>query len=194
MSNSLLGAAAPSFDEPLEMLDACHGRVQAQIETLRRLAQHLPRHGADQAARDAAQGVLRYFSVAAPHHHADEEEDLFPALLASEAVQAGGETAAAVQALIERILREHRQMDRLRDEVLSRLQCIIAAQPGECSEALPSAMVEDLASLYLGHIDLETQELLPLGRRLLSTEQSMAVGRSMAARRGAAFPEGERSA
>lgn len=192
MSHSLLGAAAPSFDEPLEMLDACHGRIQAQIETLRRLVQHLPRHGADQAAREAAQGVLRYFSVAAPHHHADEENDLFPALLASRAVAKEPAVAAQVEALIERILADHRLMDRARDEVLARLQSIVAAQPGECGEALPAAMVEGLAELYLGHIDLETRELLPLGRRLLSPEQAAAVGRSMAARRGAVFPEGEK--
>jgi len=190
MSNSLLGTPAPSFDEPLEMLDACHGRIKAQIETLRRLAGHLPQHGADQAAREAAQGVLRYFSVAAPHHHADEEVDLFPALLASEAVSRGGVDAATVKGLIERILQDHRQMDRVRDTVLARLQSIMAAQAGECSEALPGALVEELAALYLAHIELETRELLPLGKRLLSPAQTVAVGRSMAVRRGAVFPEG----
>lgn len=189
MSNSLLGTAAPSFDEPLEMLDACHGRIQAQIETLGRLAQHLPRHGADQAARDAAMGVLRYFSVAAPHHHADEEDDLFPALLACDAVRQGGAEAATVRALIERILQDHRQMDRVRDDVLARLQSIISAQSGECGEALPVPLVEQLAALYLKHIDLETRELLPLSKHLLSAAQTEALGRSMAARRGAVFPE-----
>jgi len=189
MSNSLLGAVAPSFDEPLEMLDACHGRIRAQIETLRRLAEHLPRHGADQAAREAAQGVLRYFSVAAPHHHADEEEDLFPALQVSEAALKDPVEAAAVQALVGRILQDHRQMDRVRDVVLARLQSVVASQAGECSEALPVALVEELAALYLEHIDLETRELLPMGRRLLSPLQSETIGRSMAARRGAVFPE-----
>ena len=65
------------------MLSACHGRVERQCETLLRLVPHLAANGPDQAAREAAQNVMRYFDTSAPHHHADEEEDLFPALLRS---------------------------------------------------------------------------------------------------------------
>lgn len=36
----------------------------------------------DVQAQAAAAQILRYFNVAAPLHHQDEDEDLFPALLA----------------------------------------------------------------------------------------------------------------
>ena len=39
------GAPAPGFDEPLEMLHACHGRIQAQLATLEKLVPHLAREG-----------------------------------------------------------------------------------------------------------------------------------------------------
>ena len=57
------GHAAPAagFEVPLEMLAACHGRVEAQCATLRRLVAHLAAHGADEQARDAARAVMRYF-------------------------------------------------------------------------------------------------------------------------------------
>ena len=85
MTNSLPGHSAPAvgFEVPLEMLAACHGRVQAQCATMLRLVPHLAAHGADRQAQEAAAAVMRYFDTAARHHHEDEELDLFPALLES---------------------------------------------------------------------------------------------------------------
>ena len=50
MTDSLL-PLSPSLDEPLEMLEACHERIEAQLKTLERLLDYLPRHGADEQAR-----------------------------------------------------------------------------------------------------------------------------------------------
>jgi iron-sulfur cluster repair protein YtfE (RIC family) len=85
MALTLPGHSAPAvgFEVPLEMLAACHGRVQHQCETLLRLVTHLQTHGADRPAQEAASAVMRYFDTAARHHHEDEEQDLFPALLES---------------------------------------------------------------------------------------------------------------
>ena len=44
---------APSFDEPLEMLSACHERIEAQLATLERLCEHLAAQGNDTEARSA---------------------------------------------------------------------------------------------------------------------------------------------
>ena len=71
---------AVGFEVPLEMLSACHGRVERQCQTLQRLVPHLTANGPDQAAREAAKSILLYFDTSAKHHHADEAEDLFPAL------------------------------------------------------------------------------------------------------------------
>jgi hemerythrin-like domain-containing protein len=180
MSNSLLGTAAPSFDEPVEMLDACHGRIKAQLATLRRLADWLPEYGVDQSAQEAAVAVVRYFTVAAPHHHADEEEDLFPALLL--AAEAAAEKPE-VEALLTRILADHQRMDSAREQMLNILQKISAGE----EVPLPVDLVESFAQLYERHIDMETAELLPLARRLLSPAVTERIGRSMAERRGATF-------
>ena len=71
--------AAPTFDDPLEMLHACHGRILGQCDTLKKLTAYLPVHGCDQQARQAAQNILRFFDSAGHFHHQDEEENLFPA-------------------------------------------------------------------------------------------------------------------
>lgn len=182
MSSLLQRAAAPAFDEPLEMLDACHGRIKAQLDTLIRLAQHLPQHGSDALAVEAARGILRYFSTAAPHHHEDEESDLFPMLTAV----AQGQDAAEVADLVARLLADHRQMDEARDAMLARLARVVA---GEAVE-LPAATVSALRELYCKHIALETEALLPLAARLLAPEKIELLGRRMAARRGVVFVEG----
>lgn len=182
MSASLLGPAAPSFDEPLEMLDACHGRIEAQLKTLERLVEHLPRHGVDSAARQAIEGVVRYFTVAAPHHHEDEETDLFPALKAAVTDQeaASGE----VEALVGRLLADHRRMDVARDAMLDHLGKLLAGGVADLS----AEMVAGLAALYREHIALETAELLPLAKRVLPEEVARRLGGHMAARRGAPMP------
>jgi hypothetical protein len=43
---------------------------------------HVRDHGHDAASRSAACDVLRYFDLAAPHHHLDEERHVLPPLLA----------------------------------------------------------------------------------------------------------------
>ena len=46
---SLHAGPGVGFDEPFEMLVACHGRVERMLDLLERLAQHLLDQGADAA-------------------------------------------------------------------------------------------------------------------------------------------------
>ena len=107
----------------------------------------------------AATSVMRYFDISAKHHHADEEEDLFPALIESMA----GSDAVCLREMIDGLTAEHRTLEvawrRLRN-VLDR----IAA--GE-SAPLASDLVEALVRLYERHIEREENELLPMAARLL---------------------------
>src|SRR5689334_2494815 len=82
---SLPGLRSPEagFDQPFEMLHACHERVRRSLRLLQRLVAHAQVHGADAQVREAAADVLRYFDLAAPAHHEDEERHLVPRLQAS---------------------------------------------------------------------------------------------------------------
>jgi hemerythrin-like domain-containing protein len=95
---------AVATQDPLEMLSACHERMQRQCATLRRLVPHLAERGADDAARTAAGTVMRYFDTSAKHHHADEEEDLFPALIESMA----GSDPVCLRELTAQLTADHR--------------------------------------------------------------------------------------
>lgn len=180
MTHALPGHRAPTagFEVPLEMLAACHHRIDSQCETLQRLVAHLATHGADENARVAAAAVLRYFDTAALHHHADEEVDLFPALIESMA----GSDAVCIQALVASLRADHRSLEarwqRLRPALLK-----IAA--GE-AQPLLAADVTPLVDLYALHMAREEAELLPMAARLLSDAALDNVGRAMRARRGIA--------
>ena len=180
MNPTFPGHSAPSagFEVPLEMLSACHHRVERQCSTLRRLVPHLAAHGGDADARSAAAAVLRYFDTAAPDHHADEETDLFPALIESMA----GSDAVCIRELVTALTADHRQLELHWRRLRPLLQAIAAGQ----SQPLRVADVDPLLSLYAQHIAREDAELLPLAARLLDDTALATVGRAMRERRGVA--------
>lgn len=169
-------APAAGFEAPLEMLAACHGRVERQCQTLLRLPPHLAANGADRAASEAAQNVMRYFDTSARHHHADEEEDLFPALLRA-APDAG---LARLRELVAALQAQHRELEQLWGRVRRQLEGIALASAAE----LDAAEVGRMAALYREHIAREEEELLPLAARILGLDKLDAIGRAMRARRG----------
>lgn len=178
MTNALPGHAAPSvgFEVPLEMLAACHGRVQQQCETLMRLLAHLQDHGSDRPAQEAARAVMRYFDTAARHHHEDEEQDLFPALLESMA----GSDAVCLRELTTSLSNDHRALERRWAALRQQLQPVAEG----AASMLAAADVPGFVQLYEQHIAREEAELLPMAARLLSDAELDRVGAAMRTRRG----------
>ena len=175
MTRSLLGAAAPGFDAPLDVLEACHGRIARQCDTLEKLLDHLPAHGTDAQAQQAARAVLAYFDTAAVHHHDDEERNLFPLL---EAANAPGACD-----LVETLTLEHDQQALLWRRLRIELQGIAAG----ASPALDAALARRFVALNRTHLEFENAHLLPLARRTLDAAALVRLGRAMAARRGVPF-------
>jgi hemerythrin-like domain-containing protein len=170
----MLKQPGPSFDEPLEMLAACHERIEAQLGTLERLGPHLEKHGCDAEAKAAAQAVLRYFDTAGRLHHQDEDEDLFP-LLRGRAGLAGRPEVAAV---IDELEREHETMEAQWIRLRARLQAIAAGEA-----RLGAEDVARFAWLYRRHMDREATAVLPFAREALDEGQRAMLGSRMAARR-----------
>jgi hemerythrin-like domain-containing protein len=174
---TLLKAPAPSFDEPLEMLAACHERIEAQLGTLERLGPHLAQRGCDAEARAAAQAVLRYFDTAGMLHHEDEDRDLFPLLRRRAAAQG----RAAIAAAVEELEREHGTIESQWHRLRRRLLAI-----GEGEARLDPEEIARFAWLQRRHIDRESSALLPFAREALNLSERAELGRRMAARRGVA--------
>lgn len=174
---------AAGFDEPFEMLLACHERVQRMLALLLRLAEHLATHGADEQARQAARDVMRYFDQAGPAHHEDEERHLFPLLLAQ------GE--AGTTAVVQRLQQDHVAMGEQWRAVRADLVDIEAGQwrpgpLGRLAAALPRWQA--YAELYAAHIEAEEGRAYPAARPLLLPPALRAMGEEMAQRRGVHLP------
>jgi hemerythrin-like domain-containing protein len=170
----MLKKPAPSFDEPLEMLAACHERIEAQLGTLERLGPHLEKKGCDAEAQTAAQAVLRYFDTSGKFHHEDEDHDLFPLLRARAALAGRPEVAAA----IDELEREHETMEGQWARLRARL---VAVAAGEAR--LDTEDVARFAWLYRRHMDREATAVLPFARETLDPAQRALLGERMAARR-----------
>jgi hemerythrin-like domain-containing protein len=164
----------PTFEQPFEMMEACHERVHRTIELLRRLRDHMQQHGADEQARQAARDVMRYFDMAAPQHHRDEELHVFPPLLA--------QGDPAVVAVVKRLQDDHVQMEaawHAAREVLVR----IADGNGDLA-AGDEAKLDGFGALYGRHIDDEEKIAYPSARSLLDAAAVKAMGQEMSRRRG----------
>ena len=190
MTHDFPGHTAPAvgFEVPLEMLAACHLRVQSQCATLRRLPPHRAAHGADPPAQEAATAVMRYFDTSARHHHEDEEQDLFPALLEA----AAGPDAVLLRNLTAVLCADHRALEarwralRIVLEQVAQGACTTAATATLTTTTLAAADVQGFADLYERHIAREEAELLPMAARLLGGAKLDRVGLAMRARRGVA--------
>jgi hemerythrin-like domain-containing protein len=166
---------AAGTEAPLAMLATCHERLRKQCATLRRLLPHVAGHGADAQAQEAATAVLRYFDRASPQHHADEEQDLFPALLESMA----GSDAVCLREMTEGFAAEHRALESAWRRLRGPLQQIAAGE----TAVLPEAEVEAFVALNEKHSAREDDELLPMAARLLDDAAVAQIGEAMRARR-----------
>lgn len=176
----LHAAPAAGFDQPFEMLAACHERVQRSLRLLLRLAAHLADKGADAEAAQAARDVMRYFDVAGPAHHEDEERHLFPALLAQ------GDAANA--ALVRQLQQDHQAMSTQWQAVRADLLDVARGHWSAEQAAAAPLRWQAYAALYAGHIAAEEEQAYPTARPLFGGDALQAMGLEMAQRRGAPTP------
>jgi len=172
-------APAVGFEQPFEMLEACHERVQRTLDLLARLISHIEQQGHDASSRSAATDVLRYFDLAAPLHHADEEAHVFPRLLAQD-------DPAQCQA-VHRLLQEHREMETTWAALRPWLVQVAAVPTVSQALAPVSAEVREtakhFAELYAGHLICEERWAFKQAREGLSEDALAQMGHSMQARR-----------
>ncbi len=178
---SLPGHRAPDagFEQPFDMLSACHERVERMLALLQRLTVHLEATGWDASAAQAAADVARYFDQAAPLHHEDEERHVFPLLLASP-------DDSGLHAVVCRLQQDHRDMQTLwalARPVLQRIH-----QPGDTPwQALTpneQLALTRFSGLYAAHLEAEDHRVYPAARALLTAAQQQAMATDMMARRG----------
>ena len=176
---SVAGLRSPGvgFEQPFEMLDACHDRVRRTLELMGKLQNHLQTQGCDDSARQAARDVQRYFDIAAPLHHQDEELHIFPALRERLAED------APLLALVQRLEQDHREMDALwNTQVRVSLQALIDGSSPALSPEQEHAL-QVFRERYEQHLALEDEVAYPAARQVVGVSEQQVMGVEMAARR-----------
>ena len=173
-----LRSPAASFDEPFAMLDACHERMLRSLQLLQRLCRHVQQLGAvDEQAARAAQDVLRYFDIAAPLHHQDEELHVFPALCAPDVLP-------ELQAAVARLTQEHRSMEALWAQLRAPL-AVWSQGTGQPLDAQHMEQMQQFVLLYQQHLEQEEGSIFPQARSRTDAAALQRMGMEMAARRTA---------
>lgn len=180
MATVRIGTPEPgaTFEHPFDMLAACHERVQASLSLLRRLVDYLREHDCDRHARSAAQDVLRYFNLAAPAHHQDEERHVFPAL------ERSGNTQLA--ALAEQLRHDHEKLTLAWEVLRPLLQSVVGGDLSSTHARLAGA-ARYFIELNTAHLMLEDGHAFGPAHAQLSHEGAetlTAMGQEMAQRRG----------
>jgi len=156
------GPSAAPPDGAVEMLSRLQARTLQQCATLKRLAEYLAECGPDDEARHVAGTVARYFDTCQPRLFADEEEDLFPALLESMA----GSDPVCLKELTAAMARQHRMLEAGWARLRSALAAVMRGERG----GLDRSEVDAFVSLYQSNIEREQSELLPMAQRLLTDD------------------------
>ena len=155
---------ASGFDEPFGMLAACHDRLRRSLRLLERLRKYLAGNAVDEQARQAALEVLRYFTVAAPLHHEDEERHVVP-LLRLSGERALGEVSLQLMQDHEQIRLVWRALEPLLREVLR----------GESPHA---GRLADMARTFVrmneSHLEFERDVVFPQARELQGRDRPAA--------------------
>jgi hemerythrin-like domain-containing protein len=172
---SLLPGPAATFEQPFEMLEACHERVHRMLALLERLRVHVRGHGADVQAQQAARDVMRYFDQAAPLHHEDEELHVFPPLLES------GEPR--VVGIVQRLQQDHREMAS-RWQAARGVLVRVAEGGVQNLSADDEALLDAFAGPYADHIAAEEQVVYPEARKVVDAAALARAGEEMMRRRG----------
>ena len=167
------------FDLPVEILTLCHEKVRRFALLTDKLHAHIAQHGADDVAAQAAQKVLRYFNIAAPLHHDDEDMDVYPALLALSEDAFQGDQKKVLAAAIHRLQDEHTELASLWADVRQWLE-----QIEQKKAASPPDTLKQFIQAYPQHADCEEAEIYPF-IELLEPHTLQEIGTRMAQRRGA---------
>lgn len=153
-------AAQDDDNQPIASFVNCHEGILSHLDTFGQLPALLEPAA---RARTIARETIAFFHNAVFGHHADEEKELFPTVLAKAAPGAEHEQ---VQRYVTQLVAEHRTIEAHWRELEPHLEKIAKGRDDEDARLVAN----DIASLvhnYQAHALLEENEFLPLAAQIL---------------------------
>ncbi len=156
---------------PIEDFSQCHVGILGHLQVLGTLPALLEPAA---RARQIAADTLSFFRDAVFEHHAEEEKELFPAVLAS---ATPGEERERVQALVNTLTAEHRKVEAAWAKLEPKLKALAKGHDSDVDGADIQALVDS----YQAHARFEEAVFLPLSQTILGRNSNhlAALGISM---------------
>lgn len=157
MSAAVTRHPATAGVDPVDDFSHCHEGILAGLHSFAGLP---PLLQAARRAQEIASQVAHLMDGAVAQHHAEEEQELFPAVLAS---AARGAERDRVQALVWRLTDEHREIEGLWKKLRPQVRKAAAGK----AVPMNQQAVDLLVAVYRMHAQNEEREFLPLSREIL---------------------------
>jgi hemerythrin-like domain-containing protein len=176
--------AGVTISDPLRHLVVCHDRIEEHLQILERVIPLL-RSDSEQKRREARESLdkaLQFLDAMGHLHTQDEEESVFPRLLA-----ASREDKSVVTELTTMLESQHRE----KEAVFEKLAALVDAFPPAPAAPSPEqssrfeGLVSNLVDLYRVHIMVENQRLISLSEDNLKPSDLREILQEFLARRGA---------
>ena len=166
-------------DAPVQTFSRCHQGIVSQLSELDRLPALAE---ATALAHRIAKATDAFFREVVLTHHAEEEQELFPAAVSS--ARAGTELER-VKGIVDRLTREHRRIESAWREIAPAVHQLAKGHDA----SLDASRIGAFVAGYRMHADFEEREFLPLASQILGRDGNhmAALGASLHARH--ALPE-----
>jgi hypothetical protein len=163
--------APPQSASPIDDFSQCHAGILGHLKDLDSLPTLLP---AAARVRQIAAETLAFFRDAVFEHHAQEEAELFPAVLAS---AAKGAEQRRVRAMVDMLTAEHRRIEAAWTLLEPHLKALAKGR----EDGLDVDDIHALVADYRAHAQYEEASFLPLAQAILGRDGNhlAALGMSL---------------
>lgn len=160
LAQHLFAMTSDTASPPFAALDACHQDIQLHLARLQTLIGQLEQGTTDAHTPQNALEITEFFTTVARKHHADEEEDMFPAMIK----KGTPERIAQIRSLIE----DHFWIEKYWHDLAPLLNTLSASgRPADATELIKVARL--FFALCSRHIEFEESMIYPVAKARAST-------------------------
>lgn len=161
-----------SDENPLNEFSGCHEGIFENFRQMQAMLELLNKTGRAEEVRVMAKAQLAFVRDVVFEHHAEEEQELFTAVMDS---ATEGDEASQARTYIKRLVAEHRALEAMWASIESDMRRLAKGKEAK----LDREIAEKLAHDYLAHATFEEQYFLPLSAKILSKNDLSALGLSL---------------
>ena len=156
----------------LNEFSGCHQAIIDNFRQLQDLLRIIDDKPDSRETRKMAKKLIGFFKDIVLTHHAEEEQELFTAVMDSAASE---EEASRPREYIKRLVAEHRELERMWLLIEPDIKLLAKGKASHLDRVIAAS----LAQQYLEHADFEERVFLPLAAEMLSKNELSALGMSM---------------